>query len=555
MRAISRRPCPAAVLVLGLTITSWTAAAEGPLAVPALSGDCPQWGGSPQRNNTPDGSNIPAEWNVGEFDRKTGDWLKESAKNIKWVARLGTTTYGTPVIADGKVFCATNNGGGRLQRYPAEVDLGCLLCFRQAEGGFLWQLSREKLQPRNALDYPLQGICCAPMVQGDRLWLVTNRGEVVCLDTQGFADGQNDGPFQSEPASGPGEADLVWNFDMVAELGIVQHFMCSCSVTAAGDLLLVNTSNGIDEFGKRVPAPKAPSFIALDKHSGKLIWADSSPGENILDGQWSSPAVAVVGGLRQAVFAGGDGWLYSFLAEPTSGGKPRLLWKFDCNPKESKWDRNGGGDRSSIVGTPVVHAGLVYICTGQDPQLGEGPGNLWCIDPARRGDVSSQLVHNKQGEPVPFRSVGTVDEQAGERVVPNPNSAALWHFTGHDADGDGELEFEETMHRSLGMVAIKDGLLMAADTAGLVLCLDAKTGRLHWTHDLLSTVWGSPLIVDGKVYIGNEDFDVVVFRLSAKKQLLAKNNMGDSVYTTPVVAHNTLYISTRTRLFAISSPR
>ena len=36
-------------------------------------GDWGQWGGSSVRNNTPNGKNIPSEWNVGSFDNKTGE--------------------------------------------------------------------------------------------------------------------------------------------------------------------------------------------------------------------------------------------------------------------------------------------------------------------------------------------------------------------------------------------------------------------------------------------------------------------------------------------------
>lgn len=515
-------------------------------------GEWAQWGGSPCRNNAPQATNLPARWNVGEFDHRTGEWSAASAKNIKWVARLGSESYGSPVISGGKVFCATNNGAGYLDRYPASVDLGCLLAFAQSDGRFLWQHSSEKLKAGRWLDYPQQGICSTPLVDGDRLWLVTNRGEVVCLDTEGFRDGQNDGPFRSEPSTEPGESDAVWYFDMMRELGIVQRYMCSCSVTAAGDLLLVGTSNGVDSSGENIPAPQAPSFIALDKHTGKLAWADNSPGRNILSGQWASPAFAVLDGVPQALFAGGDGWLYSFLAEPTDDAKPRLLWKFDCNPKLSDWDR---GDRNSIIATPVVYDGRIYIATGRDPEEGEGQGDLWCITPTGRGDVSAELVVDREGNLVPPQRTTAVDEKAGQTVRPNPNSAAVWHYRGHDANGDGRHDFEETMHRSLGSVAVKDDLLVIGDYAGLIHCLDAKTGRLHWTYDMLATVWGSPLVADGKIYIGDEDGDLAVFQLSADLKLLAENNMANSVYSAPVVVDNILYISTRSHVIAISGKK
>jgi outer membrane protein assembly factor BamB len=521
----------------------------------AAAADWPQWGGSPARNNTPEGRNIPVEWDVGPFEPKSGRWLNESAKNVRWVARLGSTTYGTPVVADGKVFCATNNGAGWLKRYPSKIDLGCLLCFGQSDGRFLWQLSCEKLAAGRLLDYPDQGICCAPLVEGRRLWIVTNRCEVVCLDTEGFHDGKNEGPYTSEPNADRGEADAVWVFDMIKELGVVPHNMSACSVTAAGELLLVNTSNGADEPHKRVPSPKAPSFIALDKHTGKLLWADNSPGSNILDGQWSSPAFAMLGGVPQAVFPGGDGWVYSFRAERSPSGKPELLWKFDCNSKTSVWKEDGSGQRNNIIATPLLHDSRVYIATGSDPEYGEGPGRLWCIDPTKRGDVSAELVVNRDGKPAPPRRGQAIDPSAGEIVQPNPNSAAVWGYAGFDLSEDGKLDFNETMHRTLSMAAIQNDLLVIADIGGLVHCLDAKTGKVHWTHDLMSQIWGSPCLVDSRIYVGNQDGDVAVFELSTKATLLAKNAMGSAVYSTPVVADDVLYISTSTHLIAVGEAK
>ena len=45
-------------------------------------------------------------------------------------------------------------------------------------------------------------------------------------------------------------------------------------------------------------------------------------------------------------------------------------------------------------------------------------------------------------------------------------------------------------------------------------CIDFKTGKRHWVHDLLSGVWGSTVIVDDKVFLGNEDGTLTVFKHS-----------------------------------------
>ncbi len=563
----------AAFLLGTLTVTflpgerpSWQAIAQvtqnvnesgsAPAVAEPANRDWPQWGGSPQRNNTPLGEDIPAEWEVGKIDRRTGEWSREGSQNIKWVARVGSQTYGNPVVAGGRVYVGTNNGAGYLKRYPDSVDLGCLLCFRESDGQFLWQHSSEKLPTGRVHDWPLQGICCAPLVEGDRLWFVSSRGEVLCLDPEGFHDDENDGPVQDETVVDKNEADVVWRFNMMQELGVSQHNMASCSVTSWGDLLLVNTSNGVDESHINLPALDAPSFICLNKHTGELYWTDSSPGENILHGQWSSPTVGELGGVPQVIFGAGDGWVYSFRCDRGKDGKPELLWKFDANPKESKWILGGRGTRNNIIATPVIYEGRVYVAVGQDPEHGEGVGHLWCIDPTRRGDVSPELAVSVEDRstPIPHRRLQAVEPEKGEVAIDNPNSAVLWHYDRSDQNDDGEFDFEEIMHRSCGTVAIKDNLLYISDFSGLFHCLDATTGKVHWTYDMLAAAWGSPLIVDGKVYIGDEDGDVTVFRLTSEPhEPIAEINMGNSVYSTPIVANNVLFISNKTHVFAIEA--
>lgn len=497
--------------------------------------DWPQWGGSYGRNNTPEGKNIPLKWNV------------ETGENVLWSMPLGSETYGNPVVANGKVYIGTNNGNGYIKRYPSSVDLGCLVCFNEKSGEFLWQHSNEKLPTGRVHDWPHQGICCSPYVDGERAWYVTSRGTVVCLDTEGFRDGQNDSPYVDEKETSETEADVIWLVDMMKDLGVSQHNMCSCSVTVVGNLLFVITGNGVDESHITIPEERAPSFICLDKNSGKLLWRDSSPGANVLHGQWSSPAYGEFDGVAQVIMGGGDGYVYSFLAEGRDG-KAELLWKFDCNPKDSIYLLGGRATRNHLIATPVVSEGLVYVGVGEDPEHGEGQGHLWCIDPTKRGDVSPTLVYNSKDPktPISHKRLQALVEKEGDFERENPNSAAVWHYVGADP-----ANFETTMHRTCGTVAIKNDLLFVSDFSGLVHCLDPKTGKPYWTYDMFAASWASPLIVEDKVYLGDEDGDITVFRLSKEQEILGEVNMGSSVYTTPVVANDTLFIANRNRVFAI----
>lgn len=495
--------------------------------------DWPQWAGSHLRNNVTD-QEIPVEWDVG------------SGQNVRWSMPLGSETYGNPVVANGKVYVGTNNGAGYLERYPSDVDLGVLLCFDEKDGSFLWQHSNEKLPEGRVHDWPQQGICCAPLIDGDRLWYVTSRGEVVCLDTEGFKDGENDGA-QGEPNDNENEADVVWSFNMMTQLGVFQHNMCSCSVTCAGNLLFVLTSNGVDEGHINLPADSAPSFMCMNRDTGEVLWTDNTPGKNVLHGQWSSPAYGVLGGVPQVLFGGGDGWLYSFAAEGENG-KSKLLWKFDCNPKASQYVLGGSATRNHIIATPVIYDGLVYVGVGEDPEHGEGEGHLWCIDPTKRGDVSPTIVYNAAdpSQPIAHKRLQALVAKDGDLERDNPNSAAVWHYVGADPE-----EFETTMHRTCGTVAIRDGLLFVADFSGMFHCLDAKTGEAHWTYDMFAASWASPLIVKDRVYISDEDGDIAIFKLSKEQEMIAEINMESAVYTTPVAANDTLFISNRNRLYAI----
>ena len=455
--------------------------------ISGLAGDWPMWGGRPERNNVSDATGIPAHWDV-----KTG-------KNIKWVAEIGSQSYGNPTIVGGKVFVGTNNQ--RLRNPKQGGDRGVIMSFRERDGEFLWQMTHEKLAAGRVNDWPEQGICSSPAVSGDRLYYVSNRAEVVSLDTEGFLDGENDGPVKDEKDTSAIDGDVIWTFDMIEELGVFPHNLATSSPLMVGDMIFVNTSNGTDESHINIPVPRAPSFLALNRHSGKLVWENSAPGDAVLHGQWSSPAYGEIAGRPQVIFAGGDGILYSF--DPVSG---KELWRFDCNPKKSEW-KNGRGDRNNLIGTPVVYKDRVYIAVGQDPEHGEGVGHLWAIDATQSGDITA--------------------------------TGAVWH---HD------------FRRSISTVAIDGGVLYAANFSGFFHAVDLKTGKFLWEHDMLAAVWGSPFVVDGKVMLGDEDGDFTILQAGRQKQLIDETNFGNTVYSTPVVANGTLYIMTRSHVYAIEKP-
>ena len=505
--------------------------------------DWPQLGGTSLRNATPFGRKIPTTWDI------------DTGTNIKWSVELGSQTYGSPVIANGRVFISTNNGRGYLKRYPSDVDIGCVLCFEEATGKFLWQFSAEKLKTGRIHDWPLTGIVSAPCVDGERLWFVSSRGEVVCLDTLGFHDDQNDGAFIQETVTADDEADIVWKFDMMDRLGISQHNMCTCSCTCFGDILFVVTGNGTDESHTNIPAPDATDFIALDRRTGELLWKFEAPGIGSFHGSWSSPSCAVLGGKPQVLFPAGDGWLYSFDPKGDGNGGAKLLWEFDCNLKSNRFAQEGRGSRNPYVTMPVIYEGRVYVATGQDSDYGEGPGMVWCIDPTKYTDGSDVSLESVKG-----RTGHILNRKEGQgfpttSIMPNPKSAVIWRFAGKDVSNGGKLKFEDGLYRTVSPPTVSKGRVFLSDFSGLVHCLDAKTGVRHWRYDVFASAWCTPLVVDGKVYCCDEDGDVAIFKASRTRTLISETNMGNAIYSNPAIANGVLYIGTKSRLFAIHSAK
>jgi len=477
---MTRKPLALTLLIGGATALLFAA----PPAVERA-----MFGNSNSRNMVSDETGLPSDWDV-----KTG-------QNVRWWADVGSQAYAGPVVAGGRVFVGTNNDAPRNPKLPS--DRGVVMAFAAKDGQFLWQKTHEKLAAGRVHDWPHQGICSTPFVEGNRLFYTSNRATIVSLDTEGFSDG-NAPPVTDEADTGPTDGDVVWEYDMMAELDVFPHNLAVSSPLVVDGILYATTGNGVDEGHVNVPVPSAPSFIALDAKTGALLWESNLPGEHILHGTWSNAAHGVVKGRAQVIFPGGDGWLYSF--EPKTG---KLLWKFDANPKDSQWVLGGRGTRNNLIASPVIWEDKVYIGVGQDPEHGEGVGNLWCIDATLEGDVT--------------------------------DTAKLWHRGGND------------FHRTISTVAIHDGILYAADLSGFLYALDARTGDLFWTHDLLAAVWGSPFVVDGRVYIGDEDGDVAILKAGRTKELIAEPNMGVSVYSTPVAKDGVLYILGRNRLFALAT--
>ena len=427
------------------------------------------------------------------------DWDTATGRNIVWSVELGNEVYGSPVVAGDVIYVGADN---TRQMNPAfQEDSGVLRAFRVRDGAFLWQDASPRVE-RGLREFLLPSTTSVPYVESDRLYYVTAECQLRCLDTKGFGDGKNDGPYQEEIFKDNAAADIVWELDMPA-LGVFPHEACNSEVLSLGDLLMVNTSNGQNEGHTRVPSPRAPSLIAVNKHSGELIWRAIGPGDQVLHGAWSSPVAANVNGRMQVLFGGGDGWLRSY--DAASGQE---VWRFDGNPKDVRWlPRAGVLSRSSIIASPVFAGGRVFVAMGQSPGHGNAPSFVYAIDPNGQGDVTK--------------------------------SGLLWT--------------SREVGRVVGTPIVKDGLLYVGDLGGTIHCLDAATGAHLWKHETNGAIWGCLMVAGDRLYVGNAEGLMTVLRAGRQKELLGQIEMDAPLYSRPAVTGDALYLATATRLYLIAA--
>lgn len=494
---------------------------------PAAAEDWPIWGKDASRNMVaPNAGPIPHDFYPGDEIGRTGKIDPKTQKKIKWVAKLGSQAFGNPVVSQGKILVGTNNESPRNAKYKG--DRSVFYCLDEKTGDLIWEFSLHKLGAGKVSDWEFLGMCSSPAVVGDRVYVVTNLCEIVCLDLHGLSNGnqgfQNEGQYyagKGKPAIKleATDADVIWRYDMREELNVFPHNITSNSCLVIDGVVYVATSNGVDWSHINVPTPNAPSLIALDAKTGELVGEDGSGiGPNILHCNWSSPAFGMFAGKPTVVFGAGDGFLYGYDPKAEEDEEGFLIlperWKIDGNLPEYRFDKDGKAipyatppGPNEFIATPVVHNGLVYAAIGQDPEHGEGVGALSCVDP-------SQV----------------------------------------DAKGVAKLVWRNTdITRTISTVSVVDGLVYAADYAGKLFCMDASTGEVKWEHDTLGHIWSSTLVADGKVFLGNEDGILTILKAGPKKELLAEIEFPAPIYSSAIVANGVLYMATQSHLYAISA--
>jgi len=274
----------------------------------AYSEDWPQFQG-PQRNGVSTEKNLLREW-------------PESGPPVLWSASIGPGFAGAS-ISDGEVYL--------LDRVAQEADL--LRCFDLESGK---ELRRHQYEVPGRLSYP--GSRSIPTVDGDRVYTVGSFGNIYCWNRKTF-----------EP---------VWHisFQEVYET-MPPRWGYAQSPVIIGDLVYV------------APMTEEVGLIALDKHSGKVVWESEAVGQS-----YCTPMLAEIHGISQLLFISSN--------EDRIG----IISSIDPQTGEIIWQYKGYGARHVIPAPFAISGNRIFITSGY-------------------GSGSSLIEVLKDGEAYDFREI------------------------------------------------------------------------------------------------------------------------------------------------------
>ncbi|HEX4796108.1 MAG TPA: PQQ-binding-like beta-propeller repeat protein [Humisphaera sp.] len=315
----------AAAFILSLFVIHSIRAADTPTKPLAASvtesdasasvGDWPQWRGG-DRDGVSKETGLPKQWPKG-------------GPPLAWKANGIGGGMGGVSIAAGRVYVCGDSG-----------DAACLFALNEADGKLLWKakVGRGGVVGASGQSHP--GPRGSPTVDGQRIYVLTQYGELSCISTYGKE---------------------LWHVDLVQEYGgRMPTWAYSESPLVDGDKVICT------------PGSSKGTMLALNKQSGKFLWLSKEWTE---EPQYSSAIVATIGGVRQYIQQTAP----SVAGVAADSGK--LLWK--ASRSEGK----------IAIATPIEKDGMVYVAAGY------GVGcHLFKVTPpaAAGGKFSVQKVYDNR---------------------------------------------------------------------------------------------------------------------------------------------------------------
>ena len=278
------------------------------------------------------------------------------------------------------------------------------------------------------------------------------------------------------------------------------------------------------------------TLVVATDHNGAPQWEKEFKATNMGHGPGGSPMVY------------GDKVIFSLEQEENGDGLQSFWYALDTQSGEIRWavERKNGSHGSSS--TPCVY---------------ESPlGEEWIIFSSRAYGVTAV-------EPETGRVVWESEAALSARVVASPvvSRAGIVAICGRGGSGvelsvvrppeggesEGQVLYtlsERFVSNVPTPVAVGDWLFLFHDR-GVVTCLDSRTGAVVWSENPGGRFFGSPVVIDDRLYCVDTDGRVVVLRAGGAYELLALNELGEASHASPAVSDGRMVVRTLSRLYCI----
>lgn len=414
-----------------------------------MAADWSLWRGPGQNGSAPEKATVTTWSPQGE--------------NLLW--KVPIEGRSTPLIMNGRLFAITPAGDIKtpigIQERVIALDI--------ETGKLIWEY-RFNVFDSDIVEQRLGWTSLAGDPETGNIYAHGTGGELFCFDRDG---------------------KVLWKWSMTEEFGRISGYGGRLMTPIIDeDRLIISFMSS--SWGNQ--GPPLHRYAAFDKKTGTVLWW-AAPGEKPIDTTYAIPVVAVIDGKRMLIAPNGDGNVYGMLAR--TGEK---VWTFKVSHR-------------GLNASPVVDGNYAYILNGEENIDSTEMGRVICIDASKTGDIT------KTGE--------------------------VWR-----ADG---------IKAGFASPAIANGRIYVVDNSANLFAFDTKTGKQFWMHSLGRVGKGSPTVTaDGVIYVGEQNGFFHILKDEGDKvtsldveEFKRDDDTIDEIYGSPTVVDGRVYFMTRYNTYCL----
>lgn len=427
--------------------------------------------------------------------------IKFSAEsNVKWSVKLGKGVA-CPIIAGGRCFSTTMTDTGKFAVFAFDAVSGKQLWKTEYEAGKLPEITP-----------PNEHASSTPASDGKRVFVHFSTIGLIALDAENGTE--------------------LWTHPLPMPFYLMGWGPANSPIVHK-DAVIFNLDDDLNSY-----------LIALDKKSGTVKWRTARP--EMLGG-YAVPQICTANGRTDLVVAG-SGKLKGY--DPDTG---KQLWT--CNSL-----------LRTIMNTPVVQGDRIYITaqsygdtsrvlkyallqwrdTNQDGKLAKSELETAFHKKFDKGD------RNKDGFLVDDEIDDAFQSKTNRVGGGNIVQAVRGGGTGDVTKSHMLWNLNERTPSNIASPLAYDGRLLMVKKGGISAAFNLSDGKTVWTKKRIrnfGNYYASPVAAGDQIYVPGENGYIVVLKVGPKVEVLARNDVGDSLVATPAIANNRLYVRTLHKLF------